>query len=237
MRLRRLLVPVLAGTAVWYLRSVYRFRDPVRVPTTAAGTVLSPADGVVSFVRRVEGGKVQSEALHAALKAGDLLGQPGSEGPAQDGWLVGIFVGPLDVHYVYQAVGGQVTDVQHTGSRSNAALLGPGEALGFLAGQPANLLAKRGTLENERLSFVTQGEAGRVAVTLIAPGAGLNATSYLKQGDAASAGYKAAFLAEGGLVLLHLPAELTPQVSVGERVVGAQTAVAQRVGARRVGAQ
>lgn len=230
MRLRRLLFPIAAGTAVWYLRSVYRFRDPVRVPPDGSGTVLSPADGVVSFVRRVEGGRVQSEALHAALKAEDLLGQhlPGTA--AQDGWLLGIFMGPLDVHYVYQPVTGPVTDVQHTGSRSDMALLGPGEALGFLAGQPANLLARRGTLENERLSFVTQTGAGRVTVTLVAPGAGLKATSYLKQGDVdmASAGHKAAFLAEGGLVLLHLPPELAPQVSVGERVVGAQTVAAQQ---------
>ncbi len=210
---------------MWYLRSVYRFRDPVRVPSAGADTVVSPADGVVSFVRRTQGGRVQSDALNAALKVGDLLG---SETAAPDGWLMGIFVGPLDVHYVYQPQAGQVTDVQHTGSRSDVALLGPGEALSMLAGQPADLLSGRGTLENERLSFVTTGEAGLLTVTLVAPGAGLNATSYLKQGDGASAGHKAAFLAEGGLVLLHLPAELTPQVSVGERVVGVQTVVAGR---------
>ncbi|MFK7602204.1 phosphatidylserine decarboxylase [Deinococcus sp. SM5_A1] len=223
MRLRRLLLPIAAGTAVWYLRSVYRFRDPVRVPPTGPGVVLSPADGVVSFVRRVQDGKIQSDALNAALKVGDLLG---SAAAAQDGWLMGIFIGPLDVHYVYQPLAGQVTDVQHTESRSDVALLGPSEALSMLAGQPTDLLGGRGTLENERLSFVTQGEAGQVAVALVAPGAGLNATSYLKGGDQASAGHKAAFLAEGGLVLLFLGAELTPQVSVGERVVGAQTVIA-----------
>ncbi|GGO35281.1 phosphatidylserine decarboxylase [Deinococcus humi] len=221
MRLRRLLLPIAAGTAAWYLRSVYRFRDPVRVPPTQPGAVISPADGVVSFVRRTEGGKVQSDALNAALKVEDLLGAA-----VQNGWLMGIFVGPLDVHYVYQPVSGQVTDVQHIGSRSNAALLGPVEALSMLAGQPTDLLAGRGTLENERLSAEIKGEVGQVAVTLVAPGAGLQATSYLKPGDSASAGHKAAFLAEGGLVVVHVPAELTPQVSVGERVTGAQTVIA-----------
>ncbi len=223
MRLRRLLLPLAAGTAAWYLRSVYRFRDPVRVPPIHPGVVLSPADGVVSFVRRTEGGKVQSDALHAALKVEDLLG-PGAA--VQDGWLMGIFVGPLDVHYVYQPVSGQVTDVQHSGSRRNVALLGPVEALSMLAGQPTDLLAGRGTLENERLSAVIEGDVGQVTVTLVAPGAGLQATSYLKPGDGASAGHKAAFLAEGGLVALHVPAELTPQVSVGERVTGVQTVIA-----------
>ncbi len=210
---------------MWYLRSVYRFRDPVRVPPIGTGTVLSPADGVVSFVRRIEDGKIQSDALNAALKVEDLLGSAA----AQNGWLMGIFVGPLDVHYVYQPLAGQITEVQHTASRSDVALLGPGEALSMLAGQPTDLLGGRGTLENERLSFVIQGGAGQVTVALVAPGAGLKATSYLKGGDEASAGHKAAFLAEGGLVLLSLGAELTPQVSVGERVLGVQTVIAAHV--------
>lgn len=222
MRLRRLLFPIAAGTAAWYLRSVYRFRDPVRLPTEA-GAVLSPADGTVSFVRRVEADRVRSDALNAALKVGGLLGTGGA---AQDGWLLGILVGPLDVHYVYQPTGGQITDTRHTGSRSNVALFGAGEALSLLAGQPTDLLSGRGTLENERLAVVTESELGQITVTLVAPGAGLNATSYLKTGDAARAGHKAAFLAEGGLVLLHLPPELTPQVSVGQRVQGAHTVIA-----------
>lgn len=212
---------------MWYLRSVYRFRDPVRVPPPRRpDAVLSPADGVVSFVRRVEGGRVQSDALNAALRVGDLLGTAAAE----DGWLLGIFVGPLDVHYVYQPVDGQVTDVRHSGSRSDVALLGPTQALSMLAGQPSDLLAGRGTLENERLSAVIQGEVGQVTVTLVAPGAGLRATSYLRPGDRASAGHKAAFLAEGGLVLAQLPADLIPQVSVGERVTGAQTVLAAGTG-------
>ncbi|GGL90992.1 hypothetical protein GCM10010840_31330 [Deinococcus aerolatus] len=221
MRLRRLLFPIAAGTAAWYLRSVYRFRDPVRLPTEA-GAVLSPADGTVSFVRRVEADRVRSDALNAALKVGDLLGT----GAAPDGWLLGILVGPLDVHYVYQPIGGQITDTRHTGSRSNVALFGAPEALSLLAGQPTDLLSGRGTLKNERLAAVTQSELGQITVTLVAPGAGLNATSYLKAGDAAHAGHKATFLAEGGLVLLHLPPELTPQVSVGQRVQGAHTVIA-----------
>jgi phosphatidylserine decarboxylase len=212
---------------VWYLRSVYRFRDPVRVPSAGPGMVLSPADGVVSFVRRIEDGKVQSDALNAALNVEDLLGTAAIQG----GWLMGIFVGPLDVHYVYQPLDGRVRDVQHTGSRSNVALLGPVEALLMLAGQPTDLLAGRGTLENERLSAVIEGvEAGPVTVTLVAPGAGLQATAYLRAGDSASAGHKAAFLAEGGLVVVHFPAALTPQVSVGERVTGAQTVIASGIG-------
>ncbi|MHA0034060.1 phosphatidylserine decarboxylase [Deinococcus sp. PESE-38] len=61
---------------------------------------------------------------------------------------------------------------------------------------------------------------------LIAPGAGLQAVTYLDEGQTVRQGNKAAFLAEGGLVLLALPGSVTPQVSVGERVRGAETVVA-----------
>ncbi|GGL96612.1 phosphatidylserine decarboxylase [Deinococcus aerophilus] len=227
MRLRRVLPLLALASAALYLRNVYRFRDPVRVPPAGAA-VLSPADGVVSFVRRIENGQVEIEALNTQVAARDLLGTgPGADAAQDDGWLVGIFVGPLDVHYTYQPVDGEVAQVQHRGSRSNVALLGPAQALTLLAGRPADVLGTRGLLENERLSMVTDSALGSVGVTLVAPGAGLQATSYLRQGDGGRAGHKSAFLAEGGVVLLHLPAALTPQVSVGERVLGAQTVVAR----------
>jgi phosphatidylserine decarboxylase len=66
-----------------------------------------------------------------------------------------------------------------------------------------------------------------VSVTLVAGAGGLNVTPYVRRGDEARAGHKLAFLAEGGLVLLTLPAGAIPQVSVGDRVTGAETVVAR----------
>ncbi|MBZ9751258.1 phosphatidylserine decarboxylase [Deinococcus sp. HMF7604] len=217
----RFALPLLAAAAAgWYLRSVYRFRDPVRLPPPDAGAVLSPADGVVCFVRRVEGGLVTGEA---AVEAAALLGIA-----VGDGWLLGFFVGPLDVHYAYQPVTGQLLHASHTGARVNVPLLGLGEALGLLTGRPADLLARRGTLENERMTAVTRTAHGDVTLTLVAPGAGLHGTSFVRAGDEARAGHKAAFLAEGGLALLHLPAGYTPAVNVGDRVQGAQSVAARQ---------
>lgn len=217
MRLPRrfsLLAALAAG--VWYLRSVYRFRDPVRLPAAQdAGAVLSPADGLVSFVRRIEGGQVES------LKVADLLGTP-----QQGGWLLGIFVGPLDVHFGYAPVGGTVLSAgRKAGARQG---LAAADAAQLLAGRAVDLLGSAAVRGNERYSYAVQGENGQtVTVGLIAPGAGLNATTYLDEGQTVRQGNKAAFLAEGGLVLLALPDTVTPQVSVGERVLGAQTVVAR----------
>ncbi|MCD0157378.1 MULTISPECIES: phosphatidylserine decarboxylase [unclassified Deinococcus] len=217
MRVRSFLPLVAAGAALWYVRSVYRFRDPVRLPQVGPGEVLSPADGTVSFVRRVQGTQVDG------VNVAGLLNVP----EAADGWLVGIFVGPLDAHYTYQPVAGTVTQVTHRAAVLNVPLLGAGAAAGFLTGRASDLLGGRGTLENERLSSVTVTPFGNVTVTLVAPGAGLRVTSYQQAGDEGRAGFKAAFLEEGGLVLLHLPGAFTPSVGVGERVLGAQTVAAR----------
>ena len=215
MRLPRrfsLLAALAAG--VWYLRSVYRFRDPVRLPAAqGAGAVLSPADGLVSFVRRIEGGEVDGQ------KVAELLGTP-----QQGGWLLGLFVGPMDVHFTYAPVGGTVLSAGHRGGQNRHLPLT--DTARLVLGQAADVLPSAALRGNERYSYAVQDGDGRaVTVGLIAPGAGLNATTYLEEGQTVRQGNKTAFLAEGGLVLLALPDTVTPQVSVGERVRGAETVV------------
>ena len=212
--------PLLAALAAgaWYLRAVYHFRDPVRLPPTdqnSTGAVLSPADGLVSFVRRIEAGQVGGQQV------AELLGTP-----QQGGWLLGLYVGPLDVHFTYAPVGGTVSSAgKRSGARQGLPL---GDAARLLAGQAVDLLGSAAVRGNERYSYAVQGEGGQaVTVGLIAPGAGLQAVTYLDEGQPVRQGNKAAFLAEGGLVLLALPETVTPQVSVGERVRGAETVVAR----------
>ncbi|SEJ00784.1 phosphatidylserine decarboxylase [Deinococcus reticulitermitis] len=217
MRLSRRL-PLLAALAAgaWYLRGVYRFRDPVRLPPQEPGSVLSPADGLAAFVKRTQNGAVDGVAMT------ELLG-PGEHAA---GWLLGVFVGPLDVHYIYAPLGGRVAAAaRQEGGRSPVPL---GAAAQLLAGRPVNLLGTPAAQGNERFTLTVQAEGGpSVTVALVAPGAGLNATTYLEAGQTVRQGNKAAFLAEGGLVLVALPETLIPQVSVGERVTGAQTVLAR----------
>ncbi|PNY81704.1 phosphatidylserine decarboxylase [Deinococcus koreensis] len=235
MRLFRLLPLAAAGLLTWYVRKVHRFRDPVRVVGAGADaggdrgadTVLSPADGLVSFVRRVSNGQIQAGLSGTPLRLRDVLGAPGA-----DGWLLGILVGPLDVHYTYQPVGGKITAVTHRGSRADVPLLSLPALLGVLTGRVPELLETRGALENERLSVSTQTGQGDVTVTLVGPGSGLNALPFLREGDQGRVAHKLAFVPEGALVLLHLPEALVPLVSVGDRVVGTQTVIAQTVTAQ-----
>ncbi|THF68206.1 phosphatidylserine decarboxylase [Deinococcus sp. Arct2-2] len=222
--LRRLLPVAAAGAALYYVRGVYRFRDPVRLPPADADTVLAPADGVVCFVKRVTGGQIYADSTPHPIAVSDLAGLPNAP---QSGWLMGLYMGPLDVHFTYHPVSGPVTRTHHTASRQNTPLLSAGAAVALLTGRSADLLATRGTLENERHALTTHTIHGEVTTTLVAPGSGLSATTYTHEADTVRAGNKSAFLDEGGLVFLLIPAAFTPQVSVGERVLGAETVVAR----------
>lgn len=222
MRLHRLLPLAAAGLAAVYVRKVHRFRDPVRVLNAQEHAVVSPADGVVAFVRRVVAGAVQSGPDSRPLPVNALLGEDG-----EDGWLLGIMIGPLDVHYTYQPVAGTVSAVTHHEPGRSVRLLNPVAQAGLLAGRPTDLLASPGLLENGRLGITLHTDAGSVTVTLVAPSGALDAMPYVKEGDRARAGYKLAFVPQGGLVALHLPASLAPLVSVGDHITGMQTVIAR----------
>lgn len=220
MRLRRLLPLAALGSAVWYVRHVYRFRDPVRVSRAPAGSVISPADGVVCFVRRVTDGQVEADGV--TVPVGTLTGNT-----AADGWLLGVAVGPLDVHYTYLPVSGTVGTVTYTPATAAAPLLSPLEQAALLARRPTALLDAPGLRHNERLGVTVHTDLGDVAVTMVAPGPPLDAMPYVKEGDHARAGYKLAFLPRGGLVTVSLPDSVTPLVSVGDHVTGMQTVFAR----------
>ncbi|MFC5847493.1 phosphatidylserine decarboxylase [Deinococcus petrolearius] len=223
MRIPRLLLFLgSVAAAALYVRGIYRYRDPVRLPDAQPGAVLSPADGRVLLVRRVTGGRVEGQGA-----ATDLLGWPGA--PAA-GWLLGLYAGPLDVHYLYQPVGGEVVRAEFAdglagqGGTGAAAGLGLGARARLLLGQPAEVPA----LGRPRLSFTLRAPEGAEVTVALPDGGGQAETlSFLRPGDPARAGNKAAFAEGGGLVLVALPEGATPQVGVGDHVTGAETVLAR----------
>lgn len=218
---RLLFLAALGGAAAWYGQNALRFRDPARVPPLQAGAVLSPADGLVTVVRRVQDGRVEVESS-AAVNIPNLTGME-----VREGWLLGIFVGPLDVRYVYAPASGAAQPVHLGGRRGGISLRGALTTGRLLAGRPAEVLGRPGLTRNERHTTALSGPHGNLGVTLVGGGSGLGAVTYARPGADVRAGHKLAFLEGGGLVLLTLPAEAVPQVSVGDRVTGAETVVAR----------
>jgi phosphatidylserine decarboxylase len=87
-------VALIAGAAL-YWRYVWFFRDPPRRPPVEEG-ILSPADGTVVYVRKVEPGEdvvVIKQGVHATVR--DIL----REDMPSTKLVIGIFMSPFDVHY------------------------------------------------------------------------------------------------------------------------------------------
>jgi phosphatidylserine decarboxylase len=92
----------IAGYLYW--RHVWFFRDPPRSPPAAAG-ILSPADGVVVYVRRVPPGEdvvVIKQGVRATVR--DILRQ--DENTTR--LVIGVFMSPFDVHYNRAPINGRI---------------------------------------------------------------------------------------------------------------------------------
>lgn len=102
-----LLLGLLAAFLYW--RHVWFFRNPPRSPPAAQG-VLSPADGTVVYVKRVEPREpvvVIKEGLAATVA--DIL----KEDQAAPKIVIGIFMSPFDVHYNRAPLAGRIRMIRH----------------------------------------------------------------------------------------------------------------------------
>lgn len=91
-----------AGYLLW--RCLWFFRDPPRTPPAAEG-ILSPADGIVVYVRKVAPGEdvvVVKQGVHATVR--DIV----REDVDATRLVIGIFMSPFDVHYNRAPLAGRV---------------------------------------------------------------------------------------------------------------------------------
>ena len=124
--------PIAIPFAIVTAFMAYFFRDPKREPPQDPHLVVSPADGRVTRVKRIE------------------------EGNQQSAMLVSIFLSPLDVHINRAPIAGEITNVAYTRGKflmatdENASLVNEqnaltirGEKITIVCKQIAGILARR----------------------------------------------------------------------------------------------
>jgi phosphatidylserine decarboxylase len=97
-------------------RYVFFFRNPRRDVPIDPDLVLSPADGVVVYVRRVEpasGRPILSIKGEKVLRLDDLMHLDDDRLKGKAGILVGILMTPFDVHYNRAPVAGRLKKIAH----------------------------------------------------------------------------------------------------------------------------
>lgn len=185
------------------------FRDPERTATAVHATILSPADGTVRYVRKLEHGEVPlSEkkgrimALHELTRT-DLLDQ--------SGWIIGIEMSILDVHVNRSPVAGKII---------------------HQAGHPGPFLSLRNLdsiTQNERRTTVIQFGEYKLAMVQIASRLVRRIVSYVQTGEEIEAGQRVGMIKFGSqvdVVLPNLPG-LIMLIKEGQHVLAGQDSLAQ----------
>lgn len=129
--------------------------------------------------------------------------------PAAPVWRVGIFLSVLDVHVNRYPVDGRVARIVYrNGSFASAGDLAAGET-------------------NERNSLVLETPEGKsLAVVQIAGQIARRIVCLVREGDVALAGARFGLIRFGSRVDVYLPEGIVPRVIEGQRMIGAETVIA-----------
>lgn len=216
-------VPLL-GAAFAYWRYVWFFRDPVRTPPAETG-ILSPADGTVVYVRKVEVGEevvTIKRGVHATVK--DIL----HEDLDQPKLVIGIFMSPFDVHYNRAPLDGRIEFIRHYSAHGENLYMGAMH-LRILTDRKPYYENSMHIVQNERAVTCFQGQyrGSTLALYVVQIGSrGVNGIdSYYHPGDRVERGATFGMIRIGSQVDLVLPwrEDFRVQVHPGDRVRAGET--------------
>ncbi|MFN7161519.1 MAG: phosphatidylserine decarboxylase [Fimbriimonadales bacterium] len=225
-----------AGAAVaavhWFLRKVWFYRDPLRIPPPDPNLILAPCDGKVVYIRPVNpDGTVFAEKLGRPIPITEIT-RADWNGATPEGWLIGIYMSPLDVHYNYAPIAGTVRKIVYTPARTNLPMVDLWEYLSMAwLRRAVDLLGKRYHLQNERQTIFIDNERVHVALVEIADKFVNKITTYVREGQCVKPAQKISFIERGSQVDLLIGTRAVEILThTGAQVYGGQTPVARLIG-------
>jgi len=97
-----------------YWRFFFFFRNPKRAIPYDTKSILSPADGFVIYSKKINpGDDIFSIKKNKHIKLDDLMFIDDKDLKNQPGWLIGVFMTFLDVHYNRAPIGGHIKKIRH----------------------------------------------------------------------------------------------------------------------------
>ncbi len=179
---------------------VYFFRNPIRQTPVREGLIISPADGMVQMIVQT----TLPPELHELKGNGDSLLD------APEVTRVSVFLNVFDVHVNRIPADGEITKVvYHPGKFLNASL-------------------DKASIDNERSTVLMKlnGHSSSVAFVQIAGLVARRIICQLSAGQKVRAGELYGLIRFGSRVDIFLPPGVNPLVSVGQRMVGGETVIA-----------
>ena len=188
---------------------IWRFyRDPERIPPEFENTILSPADGRIIYVKKIENGEVPvSDKGGREFPLDDFVG---ANVFPLGGYLVGISMNFLDVHVNRAPIGGKITLVKR------------------IKGNFLTLKRKDAVIENERVLTVVDNGHIKVGIVQIASRLVRRIVSYFPEGHEVGRGQRIGVIRFGSQVDLIIPdlPSFRIEVKAGEKVTAGVSIIA-----------
>ena len=183
------------------------WRTPTRQAKARDTDIISPADGNVIYVEKIEAGEVPISVKGNTLSKLDELTKTNIlEGPC---WLIGINMTPFDVHKNCAPIPGRVILNQHFDGKFLSLKLG--EAL----------------KENERNTMVFDNDGLKVGIVQIASKLVRRIDTYVKEGEELRRGQWVGMIRFGSQVDVIIPRKYTVNVRVKDQIYAGETIIAQ----------
>ena len=208
-----------------FLRRVWFFRNPPRQPErTEPGMIVAPADGRVVYIRQIEEGGLYAEKLGERIPLPEITG---CESDATQGWAIGIYMSPLDVHYNYCPYPAKVERIFRKSATVNYPMLDVWEYVRVVwFRKMVDMFARKYHLENERNTIFLDSDGLKMAVVLIADKFVAKIQCFVEQGQAVNYSQKLGFISRGSQVdLIVFSNNVEFEVGVNQQVYGGKTVI------------
>ncbi|MFP4093958.1 MAG: phosphatidylserine decarboxylase [Cyclobacteriaceae bacterium] len=198
---------VLVGAVAFAITMIRFWRTPTRKAKAAETDIISPADGNVIYVEKVEAGEVPvSVKGNTFSKLDELTKTDILSGPC---WLVGINMTPFDVHKNCAPIPGRVILNQHF----------DGKFLSLKLGQALK--------ENERQTMVFDNNGLKIGIVQIASKLVRRIDTYVKEGDMLNRGQWVGMIRFGSQVDVIIPRKYNIQVKVKDQIYAGESIIAK----------
>jgi phosphatidylserine decarboxylase len=187
--------------------TIFRFyRNPQRYHKANANDILSPADGFVTYITRIESGDIPvSTKGGKEFRINELMKVSDVSTPC---WLIGITMTLFDVHYIRSPIRGEVILNHYTKGR-------------FLSLKNPN-----SELENERNTVVIKNDLHQVGVIEIASRRVRGIKNYIRKGQRVEMGERIGMITFGSQADVILPLQTQLYLKIGQWVYGGKTVIA-----------
>ena len=185
------------------------FRDPERIPPEGDNIILSPADGKIVYVKKIEKGQIpfsekkeKTYSLEEFIQA-DVLPHGGT--------LIGIEMTYLDVHINRAPLSGRISMLKH------------------IKGNFISLKKDEAVTQNERALMILDNHNIRLGIVLIASRLVRKIVSYVQEKQEVVKGMKIGMIRFGSQVDLILPEHsfINIEVKKGDKVKAGLTILAR----------